>query len=64
MAKEIPAWMKSRAAWGAALIALAAVVQTIGKLLSGELDLSGFVTTIVPQFGLAAAIVGIRFKKA
>lgn len=61
---NLPAWTHSRAAWGAIAIAVAAIAQTVAKLLQSDLDLNGFLQTLLPQFGLAAAIIGLRFKKA
>ena len=54
--------LKSKAVWGAVLVAVGAIVTAVGQLVSGTLDLTTFITQIVPQVGTALGIFGIRLS--
>lgn len=55
--------LKSKAVWGSILVATGAVITALGQLFQGTLDFGSFMTTIVPQLGLALGIFGIRFAQ-
>ena len=55
--------LKSKAVWGSILVAFGAIITAIGQFLNGTLDWSSFMTTIVPQLGIALGIFGIRFAQ-
>ena len=55
--------LKSKAVWGAILVAAGAIITALGQLFQGTLDFGSFMTTIVPQFGIALGIIGIRFAQ-
>lgn len=54
---------QSKAVWGAILVAVGGIVTLVGQFASGTLDFSSFLTQVVPQFGTALGIFGIRIAQ-
>ena len=55
--------LRSKAVWGSILVAFGAVMTTAGQFAQGTLDFTAFVTTIVPQLGIALGIFGVRWAQ-
>ena len=55
--------LTSKAVWGSILVAFGAIMTTVGQFAQGTLDFSSFVTTVIPQIGLALGIFGVRLAQ-
>ena len=53
-------WYQSKGIWGGLLVSLGGVATLTGQLLEGSLDLSSFLTQVVPLLGIGLGIIGIR----
>jgi hypothetical protein len=56
-------WYKSKAMWGAVLIAAGTTIKLVGDFLSGNIDPGTMVNQIIPQIGIVIGIVGLRTAK-
>ena len=56
-------WYKSKGMIGGVLIIFGGLATAVGQLFTGQLDLSSFLTQVVPMVGTGLGVIGVRAKQ-